>query len=90
MCDLWLTAQLIGAKLELFHRASSLTLNIQHYCIFHTSEHRLLIFPLPKSASAPPLPLTFAGDSIAFTIAGIYIFFFFFFFFFFFWTVLFI
>ncbi|XP_038903515.1 bifunctional bis(5'-adenosyl)-triphosphatase/adenylylsulfatase FHIT-like [Benincasa hispida] len=29
ICDLWLTAQLIGAKLELFHKASSLTFNLQ-------------------------------------------------------------
>ncbi|XP_022152785.1 bifunctional bis(5'-adenosyl)-triphosphatase/adenylylsulfatase FHIT-like isoform X1 [Momordica charantia] len=29
ICDLWLTTQLIGGKLELFHNASSLTLNIQ-------------------------------------------------------------
>ncbi|XP_008448961.1 bifunctional bis(5'-adenosyl)-triphosphatase/adenylylsulfatase FHIT-like [Cucumis melo] len=29
VCDLWLTAQLIGAKMELFHNASSLTLNLQ-------------------------------------------------------------
>lgn len=29
ICDLWLTAQKVGRQLEVYHKASSLTLNIQ-------------------------------------------------------------
>ena len=29
ICDLWLTTQLVSGKLESYHNASSLTLNIQ-------------------------------------------------------------
>ncbi|KAK6928859.1 HIT-like domain [Dillenia turbinata] len=29
ICDMWLTAQKVGSQLEIYHRASSLTLNIQ-------------------------------------------------------------